>query len=1288
MDFPFAALTNPVLARVVNRALDRLLPSKLMSALNGAVGQWIKALAPEFSGTVPASVLKGLHPGAGVENVAADSACWTSVHDHLERKVVPPRDVWYAALQRRWAHVRETVAEPEAIFGADPAVLEPLLRDLSKKLEEACIGQQELLGGTIYHTLASVPEMQKQLAEVHGAIAAIPDAHLELLDAEISAAKKLIEQHDHEAARTILEKIRDTAKLSAPQKCRTLALLANTYIKDGNFKEAGKLLLKAKDYDPNDEKAQINEALGLELLQNTQGAHELAADLKVRYPHSPAAWSIWTRTTPSSDAVAQVVKQIPAHILDEAEVAVAVALVALRQDSFDTAVANARKAAQASPTWPASWVMLGQSLQEKAWSSETAAQDRIKLLRDAIEAHSKAAVLAAGQKNRAAEADALFNRSTVRDVIGEADAASDCEKAWKLTPDNPAIARRHAVFVADAERFGEAVPLAEAAMALNPGPGTRLFLAACLNGRNQPPDRDEALKLCREVVLRDEASEYTSEAIHLATTILAERKEYEEAKTFLQSAKDRLSSVASETVRARIMLAEGDRQAAINTAEAVCSVAADTSWTEKHRLAWFLVQLGCNAKAVEILQGVIKPGIFDSHMRTLLDCAQRAGRDDVYLKTVKELREAGVEDDKLLHNEIALLRLYDPEQAVRVLREFLKRNPYHKRAHLYLSLLGVMLRRPDLVCSDLALLPRVEDCDPEEGGAWTVLVLIESGRLDLALPYAYQMLRRHPGDIAAHRAYMCVFFDRRVRERGVSILATPPRVAPGCAVELEEELSDQPTRWVTIEDNAPVHPELHEFSPEHPISAALIGRTVGETVVLSQDPIQCRQARILQVKNKYVHRYHRCLHEFQLLFQDEPDVRVFHVRTGGDTSDSYDFSTLEKALRLQQDQIEKSLELYRTHPVPLQMLADRTGRHIFDVLGFLASEPKQGIICCSGRLEEREAAYSYVSYANELVIDATGIFSLTSLERIDLLAKWPTRPIVSLSTRQLLMTLIKDRTERPREHTIALTRTGKLTVYGHDAKSIAAYTAKLQRALDVIDQHCQVLPCEQLASVEPTKREHLVDWFGQHGAESLVLAAQPGRLFWTDDYVLGLLGKGEFGINRVWTQVALNAAMDLKRLEPQEFSKDSAKLFASRYTSTYWNHETLIAGALLCNWDLDAWPLKGFIDEFSNASPDFIMFRIALLAMKAVYESAAPAREKNGLIIRVMNRLSRTEMPLIVYRVMSYAIRKICAGDKELVRHIQTVLDIWYGWYKHERISVSEAFVVPDALAEGNPPAT
>ena len=1260
---------KPVLSHFLQTLVEKFLPNKLVVALEEAVSKWVQRLPAEYTSTEPHSVLKGLRPGKHPNESDEELACWDAVHGKLFGSSIPSEDDWYQALTQRWRLARQIYGEgAEALFRADNSLVDPLLHDLASKLEEACALQDDLFKPEVYRkvtaTVEGIDALTQQVANLN-ALASVPQTGGETADVEIELAESRLNENDFLAARALLQKIKSSRwdRLTIRQRCRLLSLMANTFIREENLLEAGKLLLEAKSLQPDDERTLVNETLAFEILGEPAKAHALADSLKGRFPHSTHLWSVWVRTAPENIALKIVVDTVPSFVQQDQQVCIALSVCATRRSDYESAVDYSAKAKDQPPVWPPAWLVWAQALHAHGWHAQKSAE-RASLFRKAENAYAETINHAHDQNYRQIEAIAHFNRGIIREVLNEPEAQDDFERAATLDQKNPLIVRSRAIRLIEAKNYDEAVSVTRAIHASAPTAETGLFLAFCLFTRRADADILEALELCSDVALVQPAGEDTADAVELLISILLHQKQTDRAAEVLKQAEARISPLAYAIIQTLLLFKTDRKPEAKSAAEAAADTLTDaTPLEERRRLAWRLALVGSYAKATQVFLTFVKHGILQPDVQALLESARLAREDKVLLDALEALREAGIRDSRLLFNEVGIRKVYDPDGTVDLVHQRISESPGDKQARLLLSLLGLELHRPELLCKDPALLPNIDEVAVDAHARVVVATLLETGNLETAVQFGYGLLRRKMGSIEAHRAYLLLFHHRSIRRGRLPLLATPKTVSDGCAVCFKEGSGEQP-RWIIIEDSELVRPELNEFPPAHPLSCSLKGKRVGDEVQLAEGSVQNRTGTIQEIRNKYVFRYQECINRFQFNFPDEGDVQLINVaRTGEDGVERIDFSAIENSLKQVSEQIVRVLDFYRSYPVSLHLVSSRIGRSLFDLLESLIAAPDRGIICCAGTLQEREEALSDLQFPREIVLDATACFTLIALNRVELLEHWPVAPILSVGTRQLLRDWVARLSDDPPQRWLALDQQGKLARLELDPKETANYAEKLRENVRTIETRCRVLTCEKLLDIVPEERLGLVEWFGQDGAESIVLATENGRVLWTDDYVMGLWASQKHNVDRIWTQVALQAAVDNKVLDIRAFQRYSAVLFAAGYSFTWWNEEILLDVAGFSDWDADRQPLKALIRWFGSASADFPgRFRGALSGIIRFYQGPAPAVAKNRFIVCVMDQLSRDENPEFIGRLLKYAIARACPDNPKLVREVRTVVQIWSDW--------------------------
>lgn len=231
-------------------------------------------------------------------------------------------------------------------------------------------------------------------------------------------------------------------------------------------------------------------------------------------------------------------------------------------------------------------------------------------------------------------------------------------------------------------------------------------------------------------------------------------------------------------------------------------------------------------------------------------------------------------------------------------------------------------------------------------------------------------------------------------------------VCPGAAVAYAE-VGEPDVHWVILEGTPPIPGRFGEIAFDDPLAVAMLGHTVGQTVTLSEGIIQPRTAVIKEIKNKYVHCFQHLLHNFQLKFPTEPDLQMVRVGTVDETGKQVlDLSAIKRSLEQRKTYIDKILELYRAHSVPLQMLSQYAARDLFSLLTDLTAMRSFPIKCCTGSLDERSRAFDIISEDRVPVLDAIALFTLALLSRLELLTGRQQKPVVSRGTYDLVLTLL------------------------------------------------------------------------------------------------------------------------------------------------------------------------------------------------------------------------------------------------------------------------------------------
>lgn len=1048
-----------------------------------------------------------------------------------------------------------------------------------------------------------------------------------VIDIELDAIKAALETHKLEMAWQRADQLqtRSGDLLSARQRWRLLTLRGNLHLRRGELEEAGALLIQARGHQPDEEKALVNEAVGYDLCGDTAKAHELAVGLRQKLPRNDDIVALWVRTSPPDFSAERLESEAGDRAVGSTNVALALSICLLNRGSLEGAERHARRVTESEPASPQGWLMLGQSVHMLGFRAARA-EDRASHLREAVGHYNRAEDLARRQGATHLQSASVANRAIVRMLLGDPAAEQDFHLARTLTPSDPDVPRRFAVYLAQGSHLGRAVEQARAALSLREDAAVQAILAAVLWDRNDGGDRQEALALCLRALADPESGRF-DETLDMAVLALVEiGRENEVGPLLDRLPPQRVSTVARDSLMAVVAQRRGEtEQAAEHAHRAAATVTEATSAADVRRVARVLVRLNSYAPALPLLERVADTTRFDPETRMLLDCANLSGRHQVVMDVCRSLREAGEGNRRLLDNEIDLLQLYDRPAALAVLQDHLTRHPDDPLARLRLSALALQSERYDLVTSEPSQLPPVEDALPSTVGRLVVGLLEWAGRWTDAMAFAYDLLRLNFGDSDAHGLYCALVLHG---ERNGQTLHASEVIQPGAAVAYREQ-GDSAERWLVVEDNAP-QTQLDEYPITHHLVQRMLGLRVGDVFSLSPTAVQDRRAEVTQVMNKYVFRFRDSTGRFQERFPDRGEIQVVNFTPLGGEDDDLDLTPLLSSLDERRRYVRQIQDTYVAHPTPLHLFAHAVGGHLFDVMTHLSGDRNAGIRwCCQGDEEERAVARSAAHDHRSLVLDLSALFAIWRLELADLFRKWESRRlIVTQATFDSLRGIVEaEAAPGPRRHMSAGER-GGYAFHEVSEERRAAYVQSLQSLMEVVRQGCTVASAPELAALDSERRDRLIELFGRDGLESIVVGARPGNLLWTDDLTLAVIARDEFDSRRrVWTQGLLQVATEEGLLTQAEFDRHSARLIGWGYSFSWCSPGVIQQAGEMAAWRAEVWPLGRVIGQFGlPAVLPQMKVELAAQAIVGMYGASPSPFLREGFIRAILNRLANRQL--------------------------------------------------------------
>lgn len=1099
------------------------------------------------------------------------------------------------------------------------------------------------------------------LAELQRAEQLPPAAASQLpLDGELEDVKHLLETHDYELAWRSLIRIEQRGiDVPASRRIRILSQKAYVHLAKGDADAAADEYLRAVKIAPTDEKARINEAVAHEFLGDVARAHELADTLIAEFPRSQKAFAVWLRTS-ALEYTAKAQEELAAgrRMPPDGEIWLAIASRAITQQDFPRAERLARRATEVAQDWPPSWLLLGAAILQSVLSDGESRPRRLSdvqlgRLREAAAFFKRAFELAQKERRLPLQIEALVHSARVHDLLGEAHLAEQSlREADRLKPSDGPLLFCLGNFLREQKRPDESVRHLEQSLRIKPGAQTEFTLALALSARKGEGDAERATELFAQVA-RSAPQGIGVDALKFAIQGLLLRKQFDAARHLLSRiAPDAVTQVLHQALSGLVSLDAGDFVAASAQAEAALK-----AWSDKCEpvgtgmLAFLFTRLKRHAEALPLWQHLFDPELPGFETDGLLNAAQHLHRDDILLDACRRLREAKKASPNVQRLEFSLLERYDPAAATELLRPHTDKHPKDYIARLGLLSCELRIGRKDTSNLSLEYIPAAKDVNPRYG-EMIVNFLNETGQISEAREYGYQLVRAHYNSMDAHRAFCLSFLSATTDSK--SSESALRHVASGTAFAYQIEDSEE-IHWIIIEDNPEIHLALFEHSPSHPWIKDIIGKAVGDKIRVPGSGTPGQFAHIKAIQDKYSYRLQDSMQKMTKTFALDsgwaairtPQVDKAHIPP--ETALKPLFDQLD--LYNQQDRL--AFEMYRCQPLSVHAFGVVSGRSPFEAMFALMDHDNVGIHCWHGTPTVEEAACWLKQRPFELVIDLTALVTMFALDRLELLQTPSVKFLVTQATVEELRRVVHKLRPNPRQ-------AGLLHSKGDAHRFLEVNNEEAQRRYTVISQllesvvsHCEVQGGRCLAFLEPNVRKMFLKCFGQHGAESLLVAHERKCLLWTDDVTLPMISTQRLNIRRVWTQVVLQNLLEGR--DVKAILDCNARLVGWGYNITNFGLSVVVRAAELAMWQPSVRPLKQILDAFASESTN----------LNLCVQAAA------GLIIEVEQCAIVNPSAQATYRMVLENLRRRPGGAVE-VRKMLSALPT----YIKQRISRSGAVAI------------
>jgi tetratricopeptide (TPR) repeat protein len=1085
------------------------------------------------------------------------------------------------------------------------------------------------------------------------------------LTTDIDEARDAIDKRDFQAGLLLLNRIRqreDFGAASNHDKFRISSNLGAAELGLGRPEAAAEHFLDAFGFEPTAERAKINEVFAYLLKGDNATAYSKAQILRKEYPTSTMLAARWIRSSPPSISIEKLENELSEEIRSDPEVALNLGYKALAEMDIDKALAYSQSAVRALPQSGEPSLLLARSnvcliIQIEQGKPVTHVGRKEIEMRVEV-ALADAMRLAEAERDVHTQVEALILRSDLRLLQKRTqDAEADVHEAMRLDPENVQALLALSHLRLTAKQLDESIRLLERAYRRGARSDAAFMYAQALLQRGISDDTENARSLLVGIDLTLARPEFRPVIASIAVEAMVRLQDIEGAKKYIERVASHVSTQVVTMLRAHIAAVEGRKAEAEALAmQAKGQLTEATSADTKEYLARLFMRLEMFTEALPLFQQLFALNMerFDSGQ--LLDCAARLHRDDIVIETCEELARRGQDLWEIVSFEVQYLQKYSREKAIARLESFLNVHPGHKLAILMRSVIGVQSQQANLVRGNLDDLPAVSDL-PLDYIIPAIHVLRFSGAGNATVDYAYRFLRLHFDDIRAHDAFVLSLMPG---DPSITISPSENVVGIGSAVCVFDDLNDV-ARWFVIEETERPNTNFEEISSHSALAQELLGKTIGDVVTLAKGHTQDRKGAIRQIMPKYVRRFQDVLGEMQVRFGAKSSVEAMRIGVTAEEA-TEGLQQIIDSVKKREAAISQLRRVYDELPVSLHMFGGRFGKDAYIALASLAQEDGQFVKCTLGMEEERREGTLALQTAEVVVVDLS-VIATVRLIGIESLLFEATRFRFKMSEgafNELQDSLTGELFSGSPSGTIQH-RDGVTSITEESAEEKSERRTRDQAFLDRLRDVVEIVPVIELSAVEPDKREPLEEMFGQYGAETIILAANPEHVLWTDDLIQAEMAKKEIGVKRAWTQLIAEQTTLAGQITEAERERVVASLIGMEYSVTSFDSAAILKAVEMS--DATPWrrPLKQFVNVFRKPVGDFqsLLGIFADFAVKLYREPHLPEARCKVLVAFLDALWANVPMrlPLLRFRKLS---KRFFGLNLVGLEQFEQCFDQWY----------------------------
>ena len=993
--------------------------------------------------------------------------------------------------------------------------------------------------------------------------------------AQLEQARNLVREFQPNLALRHLHAFKERVwdKASRADKARILTIMGFAHLQLSEDAEAARWFIMALDLNPENARMLANAALGHLLKGERQQGRELARRALEIDPTSELATAMLVYASSTDNDWTSIVAAVPEPLRESVEVAVALGQIALKRQLLDDAEQWFRIACEYNtlnhpdPYGMLADVLLTRLLEEEAvWPVPGTVNPAESQLREIVALYDSAWGRVAHTDLRKLRLRWLANRATAKALLNDIEGAiHDVDEALIEQLDDAELIKSRAMLALRCGDLPKAASLFRQILDHPSVPEASFWFGLVLLEDDRLPEARDLLKAYAGQLAPTHPGK--KEVTYILVLVYLRLNDLETAKKEANHLRDEFpGDPAVLTLWAQVAAAEGQQdEAQALLQEALVNVTPATSMVTRYRLAGQLYAQDQFEDSAHLLEAMVDTELDGEPTRQLLACYYQSGNLKPALEICRKLRQKHgplryvTEMESAIYEEIG-----EVQQAKHVCDEYLELYPDDTYVQLRRAVVCFRLREFDALDEVLDRGINTDDLNPEARTQLARLYLFRDRKRE-ALQIAYETRWRFFDNSEAHLAYVNIYYrskDDLNDWLNVDIVATDT------AVRLDRSIATGQS-WIIIQDTPGSDTGRGEFPSSHLLVQQLLGKAKGDTVAISYGS-ETEGFTIEEIKSKYMHVCHQSLEAYSHLFLGEPGIWRGKIKRSPEGD--LDVQGLTDTIDHMHEHIQQAEQFYQEGKCTIGALAEMLGRNPIQVHATLMSNPDIGILCCRGDEAKRRAALGLLATRDRLILDITSLLTLHNLGVGDAVVAHFSKPGLMRTSLELIHHLLQHESFPKGTHWALGKEGGQIVKILVTAEQIEHNRRILEKMSTWAEANCEILPCRAALSVRREERLRFGHLIGPSFLETALVAADEGRLLYSDDWLFRELARTEYSVRSVWTQPILRHLLDKGVIDRDVYNRAVIALVCMNYHYTSTDATILLEASRMAEWR-PAYPL-------------------------------------------------------------------------------------------------------------------